>query len=138
MAQQRLVATLEYFGIGTRLHRRRQPVGAVNLRHTAQLPQGVLQALAEALQALAKADRHRLPVRVSQHEVVDQVREGMTREGNAQVVAVAEVRCRQPTGVMNLGEEDFLGRSLLGTPPLESSLQGPHLTVREAAGILPL
>lgn len=138
VAEQRLVATLEHLGIGTWLHRCRQPVGAVNLRHAAQLPQGVLQALAEALQALAKADRHRLPVRVGQHEVVDQVREGMTRQGNAQVVAVAEIRGRQPTGVMDLGEEDLLGRSLLGTPLLEASLQGPHLAVWEAARILPL
>ena len=44
--QQRLVTLLERLRpFDARLHRRRQPIGAVQLRHAAQFPQGVLQAL---------------------------------------------------------------------------------------------
>jgi hypothetical protein len=138
VAQQSLVASLEDLGVGPRLNRRGQPVGAMNQRHTAQLPQGVLQALAEALEALAKADRRRLPIGVGEHKVVDQVREGMTGERDAQVVAVGEVGGGQPPGMMNLGEEDLLGRSLLRPPSLDATLERPHLAIGESARILPL
>jgi hypothetical protein len=138
VAQQCLVAALEDLGIGSRLDRRRQPVGAMNQRHTAQLPQGVLQALAETLQALAKADRDCLPIGAGEHEVVEQVREGMTSEGNAQVVAMGEVGGGQAPGVMDLGEEDLPGRSLLGPPALDAPLERPYLAIGEATGILPL
>ena len=138
VAQQRLVASLEDLGVGARLDRRRQPVGAVDHGHTAQLPQGVLQAFAEALETLAKADRDRLPIGIGEHEVVEQVRERMASQGDAQVVAVREVGGSQPPGMMDLGEEDLPGRSLLGSPPLDPSLQRPYLAIGKATGILPL
>jgi hypothetical protein len=138
VAEQRLVASLEDLGVGPRLDRRRQPVGAMNQRHAAQLPQGVLQSFAETLEALAKTDRDCLPIGVGEHEVVEQVREGMAGKGNAQVVAVREVGGSQPPGVMDLGEENLLGRSLLGPPSLDPPLQCPYLAIGEAARILPL
>ena len=138
VAQQCLIASLEDLGVAPRLDRRRQPVGAMDQRHTAQLPQGVLQAVAEALEALAKADRGRLPIGVGEHEVVEQVRERMAGQGDTQVIAVSEVGGGQPPGVMDLGEEDLLGRSLFGPPPLDPTLERPHLTIGEAARILPL
>jgi hypothetical protein len=134
VAQQGLVASLENIRVGPRLHGRRQPVGAVQLRHAAQLPQSVLQALAEALQAFGEAEGAGLPVGVGQHEVVDQVSERHPVEGHAQFGAVGEVAGRQPAGMMHLGEEDLPGGTVLGTPALEPSLQGPQLTVGEAAG----
>ncbi|HEX2185771.1 MAG TPA: hypothetical protein VHN78_09730, partial [Chloroflexota bacterium] len=85
VAQQGLVAPLEDLRVGPRLHGGGQAVGAVQLGHAAQLPQGVLQALAEALVALGEADGARLPVGVGQHEVVDQVGEGAALQGDAQV-----------------------------------------------------
>ena len=138
MPQQGLVTTLEDPGVGAWLHGRREPVGAVPVRHPAQFPQGILEALTEALQALGKAHRPGLPVGVRQHEVVDQVRKGRAGDGNAQVGAVREVTGRQPAGRVHLGEEDLLGRPLLGPPLLDTPLQGPHLAVGEAAGVLPL
>jgi len=136
--QQRLVAPLERLGIAPRLHGGRQPVGAMHLGHAAQLPQGVLQALAEALVTLRKAQGAGLPVRVGQHEVVDQVREGRAGEGHAQLRAVGEVAGRQPAGLVDLGEEHLLGRPVLGPPLLQPPLQGPQLAVGVAAGVLPL
>ena len=134
--EQRLVALLESFlPFYPRLDRRRQPVGAVQGRHAAELPQGVLQPLAEALVALREADRARLPVGVRQHEVVDQVGEGAAVDRNPQLRAVGEVAGRQPAGMMHLGEEDLPGRAALGPPPLDPPLQGPQLAVGEAAGV---
>jgi hypothetical protein len=136
--QQGLVASLEHVGVGPRLHRRRQPVGAMHLGYAAQLPQGVLQALAEALQTLRETDRARLPIRVGEHEVVNQVREGTAGNRHPQFIAVRKVRSGQPAGVVDLSEEDLLGWALLSPPPLDPSLQGPQLAVAETAGILPL
>jgi hypothetical protein len=53
---------------------------------------------------------------------------------HAQVGAVGEIAGRQPAGMMHLGKEDLLGRPVLGPPPLEPPLQGPQLTIGEAAG----
>ena len=136
--QQRLVAAGELLGVRQVVDRRAQPVGAVPLRHAAQLPQGVLQPLAEALQALRKADRRRLPIGVGQHEVVRQVGERLPLDGHAQVAHVREVAGAQPAGLVHLGEEDFLGRPGLGPPALDVSLQRPQLAVGEAAGVAPL
>jgi hypothetical protein len=139
VAQQGLVASLEGLGpCRPRLDGRRQPVGAVHRRHPAQLPEGVLQALAEALQALRKTDRSRLPIGVGEHEVVDQVGERAAVDRHAQVRAVGEITGSQPAGVMHLGEEDLLGRALQGPPSLDPPLQGAELAVAETAGEPPL
>jgi hypothetical protein len=55
-------------------------------------------------------------------------------DGHAQVGAVREIAGAQPSGVMDLGEENLLGRSLEGTPLLDASLQGPQLAVGETSG----
>ena len=136
--QQSLVSLVEGGSGRPRRHGRGQPVGAVQWRHTAQFPQRVLQAVAEALVTLGEADAAGLPVRVRQHEVVDQVVERHAAEGYVQVGAVREVTGRQPAGVMHLGEENLLGRSLLGPPASQSPLQRPQLAVREAARIATL
>lgn len=133
--QQRLIALPERRrAFRARRDGRRQPVGAVQLRRAAQVPQSVLQALAEALVALREADRPRLPVRVGQHEVVDQVVERRPGDGHLQVGAVGEVAGAQASGVMDLGKEHLLGRSLQGAPLLEAPLQGSQLAVGEASG----
>jgi hypothetical protein len=133
--QQRLVASRERRRpLRPRRDRRRQPVGAVQLWRAAQLPQGVLQALGETLVALREADRARLPVRVGQHEVVNQVVERRPGDGHAQVAAVREVAGAEPSGVVDLGKEHFLGRPLQGAPLLDAPLQGPQLAVGEASG----
>ena len=135
--QQRLVAALEDLRLGPRRHRRGQAVGAVDLGHAAQLPQRVLQPLAEALEALGETDRTRLPIGVSEHEVVDQVRERRPRHGHAQVLAVGEVAGAQPAGLVDLAEEHLPGRPVQRPPALDPPLEGAELAVGEAAGVLP-
>jgi hypothetical protein len=73
MLQQFLVPPRELIEVAGVGHGRAQAIRPMSLGNTPQFPQGVLQPLAEALEALGVADRKRLPVRVAQHEVVDQV-----------------------------------------------------------------
>jgi hypothetical protein len=135
VGQQRLVALLERLRpFDARLHGRGQPISPMQLRHAAQFPQGVLQAFAEALQALRKTDRSRLPIGVGENEMIDQVVERNALDGHVQVGAVGEIAGRQPTGVMHLGEENLLGGSALGAPDLDPALQGAQLAVGEASG----
>lgn len=135
VTQQRLITPLERLGpFDAWLHRRRQPIRAMHGRHTAQLPQRVLQPFAEALQAFREADRSRLPVGVREHEMIDHVDERTAIDGHAQVRAVGEVAGSQPTGMMHLGEEDLFGRPTFGPPPLDPPLQRPQLAVGEAVG----
>jgi hypothetical protein len=138
MLQEPPVMALEHLGLRPRRHRRRQPVGAVELGGPAHLPQRILQPLAQALQALREAQRPRLPVRVRQHEVIDQVRERRAGDGYAELIAVREVAGAQPPRLVHLAEEHLLGRARERPPALDPPLQRSHLAVREAAGVLPL
>jgi hypothetical protein len=136
VVQHRLITPLERLpAFLTRLHRRGQPVGAVEFGHAAQFPQGVLQAFTETLEGLGEADRARLPVGVREHEVIDHVIERHSVNGHAQVVAVAEIAGSQPTGMMHLGKENLFGRTVLCPPLLEPPLQRPQLAVGEATRV---
>ena len=136
--EQLRITLLERGPVLARRHGGRQRIGAMHLRHAAQFGQGVLQAFTEALEALAEADRPRLPVGVGQHEVVDQVRKRLAADGDVQPGAVREVGRTQPARFMHLGEKDFLGRAVQRPPLLDVPLQGAHLAVRKTTGILPL
>jgi hypothetical protein len=138
VVQQALIALLKRVPIAAGRHRGRQRIGAVYLRYAAQFHQRVLQSGAEALEALGEAQRTRFPVRVGQHEVVEQVRQRLTVDGDPQARAVREVGRTQPTGMMHLGEEHFLGRPRQGPPLFDAPLQSPQLTIGEAAGVLAL
>jgi hypothetical protein len=71
--QQRLIAGGVLLGIAVLVDRQRHAVGAMALGNAAEVPQGVLQPLAQAGETLGEADGHILPVRVGQHEVVQHV-----------------------------------------------------------------
>jgi hypothetical protein len=138
MLQQSLITVPELLARRGVVHRQTHPIGPVPCRHTTQFPQGVLQTFAQTLEALRKADRRRLPVRVGQHEVIDQVLERLLLNRHAQVVQVREVRRRQPAWLMHLAEEHLLGRPRHGPPLLHLPLQRPQLPVAEPARIATL
>ncbi len=138
MLQQRLVTPLKGRPIAAGRDRGRQGIGAMHPGHPAQLGQGVLQAVAEALEALREADRAGLPVRVGQHEVVDQLRKRLAIDGHLQAAGVREVGGAQLAGLVDLAEEHLLGRPVQGTPLLDVPLQGAQLPLGKATGILPL
>jgi hypothetical protein len=118
-----------------RLHRQAHTIGAVHGRHPAQGPDRVLETSAKALETLREAERDVLPVRVGQHEVVDQVRERLPLDGHAQVSHVREVGRPEPARRMVLGKEHLLVRPLGRPPVLDPPLQGPQLPVGEAARV---
>jgi hypothetical protein len=136
--QQCLVAPLKGRPIAAGWDRGRQGVGAMHPRNPAQLGQGILQAVAEALEALGEADRAGLPVGVGQHEVVDQMGKWLAVDGHLQAAGVREVGGTQVAGPVDLAEEHLLGRPVQGAPLLDVALQGAQLPVGEAAGVLAL
>jgi hypothetical protein len=138
VTQQRLVALRELGTRRARWNRSREPIRAVNGRHATQLRQRVLQAIGQRLERLGEADRARLPVRVGQHEVVDQVIERLTRDGHAQIGHVREVGRAQPTRRVNLREEHLLRWTVRGPPHLDPSLKRAQLAVRETTRMFAL
>jgi hypothetical protein len=115
---------------GLELPRRRQIVhgggqgiAAVPPRHPAQVPERRLQAVRQRLERLRRTHRHRLPVRVRQHEVVHQVIEPLPGDGDAERAHVGKVGRRQITGLMDLTEHDRLPRPVGGPPLLHPPLE---------------
>lgn len=134
---QRLIAAREEMRPRS-LNRQRHAIGAMPLGHAAQRPHRILKTTAQALETLREAHRHVLPVRVRQHEVIDQVRERLAADGYAQIGHVREVRGAQLTGRVFLREEDFLGRTARRLPLFDAPLQRPQLAIGELAGMTPL
>jgi hypothetical protein len=132
--QQGLVLGRVLLRVAVVVHRQRQAIGAVALGHAAQFPEGVLQPFAQAGEALGETQRHVLPVRGGQHEVVDQVRERLSLDGHAQLVHVAEVGGAQTPRLVHLGEEHFPGRPVLGLPLPDAPLQRPARPLPVALG----
>jgi hypothetical protein len=138
MFQEALVMFREVASLGQIVHRAAHPVAAMPLGYATQFPQCVLQAHTQALEALRKAERHRLPIRVGQHEVVDQMIEPLPRDGHVQTVHVREVRSAQPARMMNLAEVHLAPGPIGGPPLLDTPLQRPQLSLVKPSRILPL
>ena len=134
MREQSLVASGEHLGFGVAVDRGGQAIGAVSPGDPSQFPQGVLQALAEALEALGEADGAGLPVGVGEHEVIDQVVERLAEDGDAELGHAGEVALGEPTRLVDLGEEHLLGRPFEGPPLFDPPLQATELDVGEPPG----
>jgi hypothetical protein len=138
MPQQRLVVGRELLGVALLVDGQGHPVRAVSLGYTAQLPERLLRSFAETGEALRETDHHGFPVRVGQHEVIQQVRERLPLDGHPQAVQVREVRCPQAAGFVGLAEEHFLGGPVPGFPASHASFQRPPLGLPILAGVFPL
>jgi hypothetical protein len=129
MPEQSLVALGEFFLVQGVVHGRRQPVRLMSLWHAAEFPQRRLQPLAEAFEALRVADAAGFPVGVGEHEVIDEVVEGLFGDGDAELAHVRVIGLGQLAGAVQLREERFLGGAFQGPPPLHATLQGAQLAV---------
>jgi hypothetical protein len=138
MGEQRLIPSRERLRLGVGVDGGGHAVGAVPPGNPSQLPQGVLQALAQALEALGEADRAGLPVGVGEHEVIDQVVERRAGDRDVQLGHMGEVGCGEPPRLMSLCEEHLLGRPLEGTPPFDPPLQATELDIGESPREAPL
>jgi len=104
-------------------------------RHAAQLPQRFLESAAERLKRFREADRDKLPIRVGEHEVIQQVVQRLAGDRDAQPVHVREVRGRQIARVVDLREHDRPRRSVRAAPVADSPLERPPLRVGKLLGI---
>ncbi len=138
MREQSLVTASEHLGLGIAVDRGGQAIGAVSPGDSSQFPQGVLQALAEALEALGEADGASLPVGVGQHEVIDHVVERFAEDGDVELGHAGKVTLGEPTRLMDLGEEDLLGRPFESPPLFDPTLQATELDVGETSWKTPL
>jgi hypothetical protein len=135
--QQVAVTGLEFPRRRQVVHGRAQAVAAMPPRHAAQVPQRVLQAIGQRLERLRRAHRHRLPVRVGQHEVVHQVIEPLTGNGHVERVHGGEVGRGQIAGRVDLAEHDGLAGSVGGPPLPDAALEGAAVRIEELARMLP-
>lgn len=135
VVHQVAVACAKLVIIGEVVHCRAETVAAVPSRHTAQLPQRFLESAAECLEGLGEANRDRLPIRVREREVIQQVVERLADDRDAQRVHVREVRRRQLARVVDLREHDRARRSVCAPPVVDSPLERSPLRVGELAGI---
>lgn len=135
--QQRLITAREEVRPRS-LDRQTHAITAMLFGHAAQRPHRALEPFTETLETLRETDRHVLPVRVRQHEVVDQMRERLAVDGHAQIVHAREVRGAEPTRRMHLREENFLGRPAGRLPVLDTALQRPQLAIGKLTGMPPL
>jgi hypothetical protein len=133
MREQSLVSSSEHLGFWVAVDRGGQAIGAVSPGNSSQFPQCVLQTLAETLETLGEADGAGLPVGVGEHEVIDHVVERLPEDGDAELGHAGEVALGEPPRLMDLGEEDLLGRPFEDTPLFDSALQATELDVGEAA-----
>jgi len=136
MFQQPLVTLREVASLRQIVHGTAHPVAAVPLGHAAQFPQRVLQAHAQTSETLGETERHRLPVRVRQHQVIHHMLEWLPSDGHLQTVHVSEVGGTQPARMMDLAEVHFLAWPLRGAPLLHAPLQRPQLPLVKPSRIL--
>src|SRR5262249_16541370 len=138
VGQQRPVTLREQLGVSRLMDRQTHAVGAVLQRYAAQLPQGILKGLAEALETLRETKSNTLPVGVGEDKVVGQVVQRHALDGDAQAAQVGEIGSAQAAGRVQLSEEDFAGRPLGSPPVLDATLQGAQLSVGETSRIAAL
>lgn len=133
VSQQVAIARLELARRRQVIDRGAQAVTAMPLGRAAQVPQRVLQAVGESLERLRGAHRHRLPIRVRQHEVIDQVIERLATDGDAEPVHRGEVGRGQIARLMHLTEDDGLAWSVCGAPLPHPALEGAAMRIEELA-----
>lgn len=106
--------------------------------HAAEFPQGVLETVGESLEGLGGAERDRFPVGVTQHEVIDEVIEGLPLDGDLQGVHRGEVAGRQIAGVMNLLELDIVCPAVGRLPLTDAAFECASVGVVEESRVLGL
>src|SRR5450759_4023073 len=99
----------------------------MKLRHTAQLPHRRLKSRYQRLETLRKTHPPRLPVRVRQHEVVEEMLKRLSPDAHPKGVHRREVALTVLPGSMLLLKHHFLLRTTPRAPSLHSTLQRPQL-----------
>ncbi len=120
------------------IDRRAQTVASMPLRRSPKFPERILKAVGQRFERLRCADGHRLPIRVREHEVIRQMLESLSEDGDFERVHAGEIRGRQVAGVMHLAEHDRAGQTGRRPPLQDAPLERAALALREPFGMLAL
>lgn len=117
------------------VHRGAEAVAAMPSRHAAQLPERLLESAAERLEGFGEAHAGRLPIRVGERDVIQQVVERLAGDRDVQPIHVREVRSRQVARVVDLRKHDGPPWSVRAAPLPNTSLERPPMRVGKLPGI---
>ena len=116
--------------------RRAEAIGAMFAGRAAQLPQRLLESAAHRLERFGKTDRDRLPIRIGQREVIQQMVEWLAADADSQRVHAGKVRRPQSAWVMHLGKHHRLVGTMPSSPIAYASLERPPLGIEKPTRIL--
>jgi len=108
------------------------------LGDTTELPERVLNSLAECFEGFRKTQRNRFDVTIGQHAVEQRVFEGRPGDLHGQGIADREVAGGEPSGMVILRKEDSLVGPVDRPPLSDPSFERPSRGVFELTGVLPL
>jgi len=103
---------------------RTERIASVPSRSATELPEGVLNSLAECFEGFGETKRHGFNVAVGQHAVKERVFESRSGDLHTEFVADGEVARGEASGVMILGKEYGLVRSVNRSPVGNTTLEG--------------
>jgi hypothetical protein len=107
--------------------RGRQIVTPQDGRHCAERPQRALDTGRQRLKGFAERDRHPRPVAITEHELKQQVREGLAGDRHAEVGRMREIDRGFATGHRDLLEEHLGLDAVLRPPIAKAPLERPLL-----------
>ena len=117
----------------------REAVGPMLLGHPAELPEGILQATGEGREALAaEDDLGMLPAGIDEGEVIDEVIQRRTGDGDNEVTGIEEVGHPLLARGMVLAEDHLALGTMFGPPKPHAALQRPSRRHQLAVGVAPL
>jgi hypothetical protein len=118
--------------------RRAEAVAPVPPGYAPELPERVLQAVGQCLERFRSAHAHRFPIRVCEHEVVQQMIKSLSQQRDLQRVHAREVGGRQVPLRMHLAEHHVPRGTGRGTPLLHATLERAAMAVQKPSRALPL
>ena len=135
MLHQRLIPRRELLLRGVVVDRGAKRVGAMQLGHASELPEGFLHAFAECFERFRKTEGHGLHIGIRQHAMEERVIELRSGDLDAERIHHGEVAGRYMTWVMFLWKGDGLVRAMSASPKPHASLEGSAGRVEELSGV---
>src|SRR5713226_418282 len=111
------------FRLAELAHRRAQMISSMLLWHSANLPQSFLDPFRERLKRLAETDGSRFHIRVGEHEMIDQMSKGFSRDRDSEIFHMGEIGLSPFSRGMHLFKDDVLLWSMQHSPPGNMSPQ---------------
>src|SRR2546421_11977354 len=108
-------------------HGSTQMVGPMLMWHATDLPERFLQTFGERLKGFTETNTGRFGVGVGQHQMVEHMRKGFARNGDAKILHMRKIGLSTFPGNVLLFKHDLSFWSMQRTPMSDMTLQGPYL-----------